>query len=143
MARHSQGIPHLVSTFRLTHNISVSLFLSSDFLDFVCNDCLGFLRALLQLLDSRFGLISQNLLSSTPVPVTQVSVTLEGLSGEVYEMASEEQIVLRRDGESVAHEGCRVDGESASHGSRDAIATVVSAAEFLNWDKFGGDFPYL
>lgn len=54
------------------------------------------------------------------LPVAQVPVTLRSLSGEVDKVAAEEEVVCGRDGEGVAHEGCRVDGESAGHCSGDA-----------------------
>jgi hypothetical protein len=55
------------------------------------------------------------------LPVVQISITLCNLGGEVDDVAAEEKIVLGRDGQSVAGEDGRVEGEGASHGTGDAV----------------------
>lgn len=62
-----------------------------------------------------------NKIGSNILPVVEISVSLGELGGEVDRMAGEEEVVSGRDGESVAHEGSRVDGQSTSHLSRDAV----------------------
>ena len=47
--------------------------------------------------------------------VLQVPVSLRELRALVDEVAQEEEVVLRLDGECVAHEGCRVDYQGACH----------------------------
>jgi hypothetical protein len=58
----------------------------------------------------------QNLL-----PVVEVAVCLCALSAEVGQMASEEEIVRRSDGEGVAHEGGSVNDQGTGHGTGDTI----------------------
>lgn len=47
------------------------------------------------------------------------SVSLCELRTLVDKVAEEEEVVLGRDGEGVAHECCGVDAKSACHGARD------------------------
>lgn len=55
------------------------------------------------------------------LPVIQVPISLYGLRSEIDRMAGEEEVVLGRDGEGVAHECCGVDGEGAGHGPGNAV----------------------
>jgi hypothetical protein len=60
------------------------------------------------------------------LPVVQITVSLGTLSGEVDGVAGEEKVVLRRDGEGVAHEGCGVDDQGAGHLAGDAVGLITS-----------------
>ena len=64
---------------------------------------------------------SERLLPSAKVPVLQVSVSLGELRRAVDEVAAEEEVVLGRHGEGVAHEDGRVDGQSTRHLSGDTV----------------------
>lgn len=55
------------------------------------------------------------------LPVIQVPISLYGLRRKVDRVAGEEEVVLGRDGEGVAHECCGVDDESAGHGAGNAV----------------------
>lgn len=68
-------------------------------------------------LDSSFRLEFQSLLLATELVELHPPVSLCELRTFVDEMAEEEEIVLGLDGEGVAHEGCRVDGQGTGHGS--------------------------
>lgn len=62
------------------------------------------------------------------LPVVQITVSLDGLGTEVGQVAAEEEVVLRSDGERVAHESDGVDDETAGHGAGDT-AEKVSESE--------------
>lgn len=64
------------------------------------------------------------------LPVIQVPISLYGLRSEIDRMAGEEEVVLGRDGEGVAHECCGVDGEGAGHGAGDAVGFYQSVSYF-------------
>ena len=55
------------------------------------------------------------------LPVVQVAVSLSKLGGEVDGVAGEQEVVLGGDGESVAHESCRVNDESTGHLAGDTV----------------------
>lgn len=55
------------------------------------------------------------------LPILQIAVPLRDLRGEVDGVAREQQVVLGLDGEGVAHEGARVDGQRGSHLAGDAV----------------------
>ena len=52
-------------------------------------------------------------------PVIPIPVALRQLRIEVDKVAGEEKVIFRRDGQAVAHESGRVDGESSRHLARD------------------------
>lgn len=54
------------------------------------------------------------------LPVVHISITLRDLSGEVDDVAAEEEVVLGRDGEGVAGESGGVDNQGAGHFGGDA-----------------------
>lgn len=54
------------------------------------------------------------------LPVVQIPVSLRDLRAEVDGVTSEEEVVLRGDGESVAGESSRVDDQGTCHCSGDA-----------------------
>jgi len=54
-------------------------------------------------------LLLQHLLLASPLMVLHEPISLRELSTLIDEMAEEEEIVLRLDGERVSHEGCGVD----------------------------------
>lgn len=55
------------------------------------------------------------------LPVVEVAVCLCALSAEVGQVASEEEIVRRSDGEGVAHEGSSVNDQGTGHGTGDTM----------------------
>jgi hypothetical protein len=55
------------------------------------------------------------------LPIVIPPIALGQLCVEVDEVAGKEEVVLRGDGEGIAHEGGRVDCQSSCEGSRDAI----------------------
>lgn len=58
------------------------------------------------------------------LPVAQVTVALRSLCGEVDQVAAKEEVVLRADGQGVAHEDGGVAGQGSSHGTGNAVAPV-------------------
>ena len=59
---------------------------------------------------------------SHSLPILHIPIPLRQLRPEVDEMAPKQQIVLRRNGQSVAHECPRVDDQSARHAARYAMS---------------------
>lgn len=55
------------------------------------------------------------------LPVVVPPITLNQLRIKVDEMAGKEEIVLRRHGHGVAHEGARVEAQGSREGSRDTM----------------------
>lgn len=98
------------------------------------NNGLGLVLDLLSLLLGSFeGLLS------TPVVVRQESVSLRQLRALVDKMATKQEVVLRLDGEGVAHESRRVDNEGAGHATGDTVWELV-----LTWRRppmRGGQLP--
>lgn|SRR4051812_22946367 len=72
-----------------------------------------------------FRLRLQTRFPSAPVPVLHVSVSLGKLRGAVDQVAAEEEVVLGRDSERVAHEDGGVAGQSGSHTTRDTTSTLA------------------
>ena len=64
----------------------------------------------------------QRCVPAAEMEVLQIPVSLGNLRRAIYNMATEEEIVPRRDGESVAHEDGAVEGKGACHGSGDTAA---------------------
>ena len=56
--------------------------------------------------------------------IRQVSIPLRKLRALVDKMASEKEVILRRDGKGVAHERRRVDDERAGHLARDPVRVL-------------------
>ena len=52
---------------------------------------------------------------SHSLPILHIPIPLRQLRPEIDKVAPKQQIVLRRDGEGVAHEGPRVDDQGARH----------------------------
>lgn len=73
------------------------------------------------------GLIRRNLWKGNKedqgnvLPVVEVAVCLCTLSTEVGQVASEEEVVRRSDGEGVAHEGSGIDNQSTGHRAGDTV----------------------
>lgn len=79
-----------------------------------------------------WGILSLLVFWGNALPVGQVSVSLGGLGTKVGQMAGEKEVVLRRDGERVAHEGGGVDDQGAGHRAGDTVKTVVSISVLVN-----------
>ena len=58
-------------------------------------------------------------------------VSLGKLCALVDEVAEEEEVVLRLDGECVAHEGCGIDGKGASHLTRNPERVMLAYAHLF------------
>lgn len=63
--------------------------------------------------------ISSDMHWGNVLPVVQITVSLGSLGAEVGQVAGKEKVVLRCDGEGVAHESTSIDEKGSSHGTRD------------------------
>lgn len=88
-------------------------------------DLLARLRDLVdRLVAHRLRLCARRLFPAHVV-VVDVPVSLDELRGEVDGVAAEEEVVCGRDGQGVAHESARVEGEGARHAAGDAGVVLV------------------
>lgn len=87
------------------------------------------------LLDRLLGLVQDELaagdglLTTAPVVPVKVAVSLRQLRALIDEVAGEEEIVLGRHGEGVAHEGRGVNAEGEGHGAGNAIFLALLARQ--------------
>lgn len=129
----------LPSQFIPSHEILTTPSISTDVTSLLSHHILRLLRQLPRLslylpnnsLNPARRLLLRHLLFTSPLMVLHPPVSLGKLCALVDEVAEEEEVVLRLDGECVAHEGCGIDGKGASHLTRNPERVMLAYAHLF------------